>query len=1045
MGKSIGLLLMVMLFISPARAQQNKWDRPVRLKSCTIDVQADLFTAKTWMELEFHNDGPQETEGLFYLRLARSQVITAFQLELNGAYRDGSIEEKRNALTAYNTIVGKRIDPALLQWENNGNYSLRIYPIPPGGSRKVTITVQQLLQETDRELHYELPLAITDTVEQVNISIQVHSGTSRPAIDSGLLYGHSFQGAKERFTLLHQQAAMQLKKPLRFTVPLAGSSAYCYTGVEDRSRFALRTFPSLPESRELLVKKLTVFWDVSLSRKKSNLKKEIDFLRQYISYYRVEEMTIVPFNHRQHKAVAFKPQVSAAWQSFLLDHVYDGATQPGCIRFNDFISEVDLVFSDGNSTYGKAVPAAGRSPVYYITSSFPWLPSFVNEMTGTSGGRVIDLWTTEMSAAVQQAGLMENWLIDVRSVGGHTLIDQLLPLKVGSSLLLNGTTRPGDSLLFVYGHAGKTIKIDTLVLLPGMVDDTSMLERITMLWEFDLLISEGRPDLIFNMGMSEKLVTPLTSYIVLERIEDYIKYNITPPKELEAACRELNYVKKDWETEEKERQKIYESTALMKIAADYNLRIDKWNAGAPIQIAPGEILRSPSSPASVAQKASHMPVISGQSTDEAVLVGYGIQRRRSLTYSSVVTLGSNPFNTSLSFQAALQGRVSGIQVISTSPAIRSSFEINMVIRGGLNVMVNGGQPLYVLDGVPVSSEIISQLNTHDIAYVEILKHGQGAAIYGCQSANGVILVYTKKGSSSNNYWPQVYRLKDQEDVDYMLDIKSASLRTKPAVYQSLRQTYGEQTAFYFDIAHHFFEEGLAAQAMEILMNAAEISNGHIQVLKAIGFTMEQWGNFEAAVQLYSGLVHNFPEDITLKRELALAFYGNGNLQQAVDTYYAAICTYMGQQEEYYVSFKSAMLNEMNAIIAAHPEVDHDNIPASLIRPLPADLRIVVDGDIYGLEIKEPAGKLSGKAEDRYAPGDNLGYRHFQEYQLPKARKGIYRISTNMYDYYDHLQVPSFARIIIFRHFGMPGQTMKVENIIIDNQHGKIEIGQIKWE
>ncbi len=66
-------------------------------------------------------------------------MITAFQLGLNGKYRNGSIEEKWKAANAYNRIVGKRIDPALLVMEYADHYSLRIYPVPAKGSRKITI------------------------------------------------------------------------------------------------------------------------------------------------------------------------------------------------------------------------------------------------------------------------------------------------------------------------------------------------------------------------------------------------------------------------------------------------------------------------------------------------------------------------------------------------------------------------------------------------------------------------------------------------------------------------------------------------------------------------------------------------------------------------------------------------------------------------------------------------------------------------------------------------------------------------------------------
>ena len=136
----------VILFFSvlSTTAQQRR-GRSMELKSCSIDIKADMFTATTFIEMGFYNRHDTELEGLYSFELHPGQVITAFQLDLNGKYRDGSIEEKWKASNAYNTIVGKRIDPALLTMDYANHYSLRIYPVPAKGSRKVTMTIQQLL------------------------------------------------------------------------------------------------------------------------------------------------------------------------------------------------------------------------------------------------------------------------------------------------------------------------------------------------------------------------------------------------------------------------------------------------------------------------------------------------------------------------------------------------------------------------------------------------------------------------------------------------------------------------------------------------------------------------------------------------------------------------------------------------------------------------------------------------------------------------------------------------------------------------------------
>jgi len=103
MRKNI-LVLCLLLFNAKQVFPQQKWDRPIQLKSCAIDIKSDMFTATTFMEMVFYNPNNQEIEGLHRFELKPGQVITAFQLDLNGKYRDGSIEEKWKATNTYNTI-----------------------------------------------------------------------------------------------------------------------------------------------------------------------------------------------------------------------------------------------------------------------------------------------------------------------------------------------------------------------------------------------------------------------------------------------------------------------------------------------------------------------------------------------------------------------------------------------------------------------------------------------------------------------------------------------------------------------------------------------------------------------------------------------------------------------------------------------------------------------------------------------------------------------------------------------------------------------------
>ena len=111
--------LFASLVLLQANAQQKTFDQPVQLKNCNITITANPFVATSFIELEFYNPAEQEVEGYQTFQLNRGQVVTAFQLDLNGKYREGSIEERWKATRAYSSIVGKRMDPAILSMNYN--------------------------------------------------------------------------------------------------------------------------------------------------------------------------------------------------------------------------------------------------------------------------------------------------------------------------------------------------------------------------------------------------------------------------------------------------------------------------------------------------------------------------------------------------------------------------------------------------------------------------------------------------------------------------------------------------------------------------------------------------------------------------------------------------------------------------------------------------------------------------------------------------------------------------------------------------------------
>ncbi len=131
--------------------------------------------------------------------------------------------------------------------------------------------------------------------------------------------------------------------------------------------------------------------------------------------------------------------------------------------------------------------------------------------------------------------------------------------------------------------------------------------------------------------------------------------------------------------------------------------------------------------------------------DDVVVVAYGVRKKGTIAGSV-----SNVKNDKLenvpapSFDQALQGQTTGLSVISNSgePSKAATFQIR-----GTNSINSGTAPLFILDGVPISSSDFNTISPSDIESISVLKDASSTSIYGARAANGVVVITTKRGLS----------------------------------------------------------------------------------------------------------------------------------------------------------------------------------------------------------------------------------------------------------------------------------------------------------
>lgn len=173
--------------------------------------------------------------------------------------------------------------------------------------------------------------------------------------------------------------------------------------------------------------------------------------------------------------------------------------------------------------------------------------------------------------------------------------------------------------------------------------------------------------------------------------------------------------------------------------------------------------------------------------DEVVVVGYGSGRKVGSIIGSVDQVKSDKFEErpTNNVMDAMQGQVPGLQIFSGMGELSAESTIRL---HGMGSIAAGNEPLVLLDGAPITTGTLMQMNQNDIASISVLKDASATSIYGSRAANGVIYVTSKKGSRgqekavvtlrtqysmSSPIQPRMKRMNTQQLLTYGGDVFAA--------------------------------------------------------------------------------------------------------------------------------------------------------------------------------------------------------------------------------------------------------------------------------
>ena len=334
---------------------------------------------------------------------------------------------------------------------------------------------------------------------------------------------------------------------------------------------------------------MVIFWDASGSRGTANHKREIELLRACCDRWlsaaggrtAVIRADLVLLRHAASKSKRFdvtRPNL-AGLVAELEKVAYDGGTQLGAIGPLPRSEKPDfyLLFTDGISNFGREQPATMDAPAYIFSSDSGANHSLLHSLAMTAGGRYFNLARlkdVEVVAAVGQPA----WSFLSASVesGQAEALYPELPQPVAGRFLLAGKLRGDTAAVTIrYGVKGQTPQQRTLRISRSDAAEGSLLRRLWAQKKLgDLMITQKRNQKeITTLGRQFDMVTPYTSLLVLDRLEQYVAYEITPPKSL-PAMREEYHRQIDTLEHQKQKQK---ADKLLQVVSMWEQRVQWWN------------------------------------------------------------------------------------------------------------------------------------------------------------------------------------------------------------------------------------------------------------------------------------------------------------------------------------------------------------------------------------------------------------------------------------------------------------------------------------
>ncbi|NHN25314.1 TonB-dependent receptor [Flavobacterium jejuense] len=1080
MKKVILFLLFVSQFVlgqNPQLTVKDKDSSLVRLSQLKVNVKVVGNIAYTTTEMHFFNASSRDMEAELLFPLPEGVSVSRYAIDINGKMREAVPVNKNKGKQVFEAIEHRRVDPGLLERVEGNSFKTRIYPILPNKERVVIIGYEQELTTYDTSfLGYQMVSAYTKKIDDFELEVTVVGSNEKPIITND-----GKEITIEKFNTIYQAKIQQknylpndkllVKIPITSAIPTVIAQAN-----DNQYYFYANMHLETEKKAKALPKSIGLLWDVSLSSAKRDTKKELDLLEAYFKKLGKVEVSLyfVGFTFDKKSDFIITNGDWSALRSVLEKVTYDGGT-----RFSEIIfpkKDEILFFTDGLSTLSDATLPETKQAVYTITSSVTADYAFLNYNAMQTGGTFVNLNQVKTEEALDR--LLYKNLLFFGVKNNPTLVETypMIGTSVTDNFSVSGISLlPTNEITLLFGYDANTLSEKKIQL---DVKNQAIAEiSVEKLWAQKKIANleiqyEKNAEAIETMGKKYGIITPNTSLIVLEDINDYILYDIIPPAELRE---EFDKIKKNQLAEREATKKSNWNNI-----DSYFKGLSSWWKKDIKYVKPkfGKFRKNKGS--NTTANTNLQPNPTGLSRNITVTVSDALGPLAGAT----VQVKNTTIGTSTNFDGngSLSAKTGDVLVVSfvglRAQEIRIESPSNYTIT-----LENDGSDLQevvvaayasedrgnrrerrraqrTVSAPPVPQEIdVANDENVDRAYeyydgeendsklrvglnYEQALAGQvaGVAITTDSIFNTNANTLQNRNSVKKSSW--------NPDRVYLKALAKVTKEEKYPLYLQLREVNKNNPSFYFDVANHFYEKGDRANALLILSNIAELDLENHQLYKSLLYLLRQWEANEMALHVAKKIVTWRTHEPQSHRDLALTLEDNKLYQEAFDALLTALETnYYGEMSGVYQGIEDIILMDINRIVASHKNINTGKLEKKYLEHIPVDVRIILnwnqmDTDI-DLHIIEPTGEecyYSHTSTDigaRFSKDFTQGYGP-EQYLLRNAIKGKYKIKTN---YYGETKLTESGPATVMVEIYIKRKNGKIERTLQTIQLGKVKENQ----